>query len=118
MPEDVVAINFNLYEEEDNEWSVQLVGSDYYKENDEDWACSTVYSTEENLYTFKHKGDWEAVLEICIDAVKDYLAVGKYTNELKEYKAIGIGFVDGDLIGWNKLTCLILLLSIAIQVIL
>ena len=32
-----------------------------------------------------------------IGLVNEYLSSGKYAGKLKEYQAIGIGFVDGDL---------------------
>lgn len=32
-----------------------------------------------------------------IGLVKEYLADGKYAYKLKQYQAVGIGFVDGDL---------------------
>ena len=36
-------------------------------------------------------------LTFFISLVNEYLSSGKYAGKLKEYQAIGIGFVDGDL---------------------
>ena len=46
-----------------------------------------------NLY----ESDWELVETFFIGLVNEYLSSGKYAGKLKEYQAIGIGFVDGDL---------------------
>ena len=39
MPLPGVAINFNIYEEVDLHWSIQLISSTYFDEEDEDWNC-------------------------------------------------------------------------------
>ena len=36
---DVKAINFNLYEDADNKWSIELVGTFSFNKDDDDWAC-------------------------------------------------------------------------------
>ena len=43
------------------------------------------------------RSDWELVETFFISLVNEYLSSGKYAGKLKEYQAIGIGFVDGDL---------------------
>ena len=50
LPGNVEAINFNLYDDGDNKWSVELVGSSTFDENNSDWACNEVYTTRENPY--------------------------------------------------------------------
>ena len=39
MPIPGAAINFNLYEEADLYWSIQLICASYFDEEDEDWCC-------------------------------------------------------------------------------
>ena len=39
MPIPGAAINFNLYEEADLYWSIQLICASYFDEADEDWCC-------------------------------------------------------------------------------
>jgi len=34
----VVALNFNLYEDQDSFWAVEIVGTSSFDENDADWA--------------------------------------------------------------------------------
>ena len=43
------------------------------------------------------ESDWKSMETVFIDLVNEYLSSGKYASKLKEYLAVGIGFVDGDL---------------------
>lgn len=95
--EDVVAFNFNLYEDTDNKWSVELVGTDVFSKEDIDWACAEVFATRENPYVIQYDGSFPEVLDIFQKCVATYLEKGKYKNILKEKAGVGIGFVDGDL---------------------
>ena len=45
MPLPGVAINFNIYEEVDLHWSIQLISSTYFDEEDEDWNCYEEFTT-------------------------------------------------------------------------
>lgn len=96
FPCNTVAINFNLYEEMENDtWAVQIIGSDRFDE--EDWACYETFSTGEDLYIWREEGDWEKALETAMYNLKKYLKNGKYSSVLMQYNGIGIGFVDGDI---------------------
>ena len=97
LPNDIKAINFNLYEDEDNKWSVELVGTSVFDENNSDWACCEVYTTRNNPYVLIKESDWKAIENLFISYLNRYLDTGKYSNVLKKYSAVGIGFVDGDL---------------------
>lgn len=97
LPGNVEAINFNLYDDGDNKWSVELVGSSTFDENNSDWACNEVYTTRENPYVLTKKSDWKAIENLFTTFLLNYLERGKYAHILKEYRGIGIGFVDGDL---------------------
>ena len=94
---DIKAVNFNLYEDENDKWSIELVGTSSFDENDDDWACDEVFTTRDNPYVLEMKGDWENIQKIFTDKIIDYLKKGKYADKLKQYKAVAIGFVDGDL---------------------
>ena len=96
LPEDAAGINFNLYEDADNHWSIQLVATEYFYEEDEDWVCEELFTTGEDLFTWQEETLWEAVLETGKGLVMQYLAEGHYADKLKQYEAVGIGFVDGD----------------------
>ena len=53
MPLPGVAINFNIYEEVDLHWSIQLISSTYFDEEDEDWNCYEEFTTGEDLYEWQ-----------------------------------------------------------------
>ena len=99
MPENIIAYNINLYEG-DETYDLQLIGSDEFDKDDPDWACSEVYSSEEEICYIEmtdEVGDWENAQKQFAECIKEYLEDGKYADVLKAAKAIGIGFVDGDI---------------------
>ena len=51
ISDEVCAINFNIYEDADGRWSLEVVGTSSFDENDEDWACDEVtdFNTREIL---------------------------------------------------------------------
>lgn len=97
LPNEVKAINFNLYEDTENTWSIELVGTSEFDENDDDWTCCEVFSTRENPFVIEQESDWQTVEKIFEEWVSDYLANGKLSEKMKQYEAVGMGFVDGDL---------------------
>ena len=65
--------------------------------DDDDWACEPIYNSDE-VFTWKQDDEWDEVLEDMIQILLKYMNEGKYADQLKEnYKAIAVGFVDGDL---------------------
>ena len=56
-----------------------------------------MFSTRDNPFVIEQEGVWQTIEEIFKEWVKDYLGNGAYAGKLKEYEAVGIGFVDGDL---------------------
>ena len=97
LSDNIVAINFNLYEDENDKWSIELVGSSSFDENNDDWACDEVFTTRDNPYVVEMKSNWKNAQKIFIDKINDYLDKGKYAAKLKQSEAVAIGFVDGDL---------------------
>ncbi len=96
IPNSVIAINFNLYEaDDDNEFDAQIVGCASYDENDSDWACGAIFSSEEDLFHFE-SDDWEKALLDFENIVRQYLKTHQKTP-LNNYDHITFGFVDGDL---------------------
>lgn len=102
MPENIAAFNFNIYDEEDETYGIQLIASNEFSEEDEDWACSEVYSSEENIFYIDHSDEKDADnqrgLEFISGLVMQYIKSGKSANLLKSVKAVGAGFVDGDIL--------------------
>lgn len=99
IPERIVAFCFNLYEEGDGNWSMELVGSDWFDPEDGDWACNEItdFGSRENLYMWKMNCDWEESLAYMIQELKEYLANGARAELLKSKAGVGVGFVDGDI---------------------
>lgn len=99
IPENVAAFCFNLYDDGDNAWSMELVGTERFDIDDDDWPCDEVtdFGTREGLLAWEKQTEWEAVFaEIC-DVLKQYLENGEYANVLKSKEGVGVGFVDGDI---------------------
>lgn len=97
FPNEIKAFNFNLYEDTENKWSIELIGTSVFDENDDDWACCEVFSTRDKPFVIVRKSEWEEIEALYADWVNNYLNTGKYSYKLKQYQAVGIGFVDGEL---------------------
>lgn len=97
LPEDIVAFNFNLYENGDNNWSMELVGTEEFDTEDEDWVCEEVFDNRETPFCWEQEEGWEEALETAKQMVEKYLQCGEYQELFKSYEGIGIGFVDGDI---------------------
>lgn len=99
MPLGVVAVCFNLYEDENDSWSMELVGTKNFDVEDSDWACDEVtdFGTRDASLLWEKEADWAEILEDVIGALKRYLESGQHTAFLKAFAGVGVGFVDGDL---------------------
>lgn len=102
MPENIKTYNFNLYEEEDETYGIQLIASDRFDENDGgEWACSEIYSSEEDIFYIDHSDEKNAGrqrgMEFICGLIREYLGNGKYSDKLKNSTAVGAGFIDGDI---------------------
>lgn len=98
IPSDVVAFCFNLYEDAEKNWTLELIGASSFDKDNSDWACDEVFTTRDNPLTWNDKKEWQEVLSESENIIKVYLEKGKYRKELKERKGLAVGFVDGDLI--------------------
>lgn len=54
------------------------------------------FSTGENLCSIKAV-DWEDCLRIVMEYIQKYLSFGTYAKKLKDFLAVTVGFVDGNL---------------------
>lgn len=82
FPKDTVAICFNLYEEEDNKWAVELIGTDEFDEEDDDWACDEIIVFRDNLFYFEMDADWEEVWESVNEIILKYLENGTKAKKI------------------------------------
>ena len=97
IPDDVVAFCFNLYEEANNSWTLELIGASSFDTTDNDWSCDEVFTTRDKPFTWKENKEWQDVQITIIKMIKDYIEKGKYGKTLKERQGLAVGFVDGDL---------------------
>ena len=99
IPNTVVAFCFNLYEESDGSWAMELVGTERFDLEDEDWACNelTDFGSRECLYNWEMECEWDEALEYMVKELSQYLENGKYAELLKSRVGIGVGFVDGNI---------------------
>ena len=102
IPENTAAFCFNLYDEEDESYGIQLIASDEFDPEDGgEWACSEIWSSEEDIFYIDHSdeadADYERGLEFIGDLIEEYLENGKHKDILLEAKAVAQGFVDGEL---------------------
>jgi hypothetical protein len=100
MPESAVAACFNIYEDGDNCWSLELVGCSSFDPNDDDWACDEVtdLGTRDNPFTWEFAGDWEDVLVDMGAKLTKYLETEGGSEKLMKLDGVAVGFVDGDLV--------------------
>lgn len=100
VPSNAIAINFNIYESEQDTYDIQLIATDVFDEDDEDWACEEIFSTKEDLFTIhineqiKH---WEDALAYIKNMIEECLKCNGNIDYLKNMQGIGVGFVDGDI---------------------
>lgn len=99
IPDAVIALNFNLYEDGGNNWSIELVGTESFDLEDEDWCCDEIFDfgTRETPLSWNEEKAWNEILDEMTQVIKKYLEQGAYSHVLKNYQGVGIGFVDGDI---------------------
>lgn len=97
MSDEIVAFCFNLYEDADDYWSVELIGSASFDKDDDDWPCDEVFSTRETPLTWRFIMTYEECLHTIESHLSEYLQNGKYSKILLSKQGVGYGFVDGDL---------------------
>ncbi len=99
IPAEVVAFGFNLYEDIDHDWSMELIGTSKFDVDDEDWLCNEVtdLDTRENPLRWHRETGCEEILNDIVSALKEYLKNGKYADILKAKSGVGVGFVDGNI---------------------
>ena len=101
IPDDVVALSFNIYEEwsDKMDWSVVVVGTSSFDKDDQDWACdeTTDFGTRDNLFWWVEDTTYRYVEREVKKALLRYLKVGRHADKIKALQGVGTGFVDGDL---------------------
>ena len=78
IPDDVVAFCFNLYEDANKSWTLELIGASSFDTTDNDWACDEVFTTRDKPLTWHDDKEWQDVQIMTIKMIKDYIEKGKY----------------------------------------
>lgn len=97
LPQNIVALNFNLYE---GPYALDLIGSATYDESDEDWACNEDFIPKLRRCPSLGIPDdksWEEVLKIVESILRDLIREMP-DIELFKVQHIAVGFDDGNLI--------------------
>ena len=94
LPNDIVALNFNISEP----YELELIGSSWYDDEDPDWACDDDFVPDDcflPLDEIPEEVHWEQVLSMITEILKEIVA----ENSIKLFNVqhIAVGFVDGDL---------------------
>ena len=99
IPSEVKAFCFNLYEDGNEDWSMELVGTGTFDLDDEDWACDEItdFGTREEPLSWNEEADWNEVLSDVASVLKQYLENGLYADVLKSCAGVAVGFTDGNL---------------------
>ena len=99
IPEGVVSVCFNLYEDGDDSWSLEVVGCSSFDSEDPDWACDEVtdFETREEPFTWTEETNWEKVLSDVTKLLYQYTQEGKASGYLNSLDGVAVGFTDGDL---------------------
>jgi len=99
IPDNVIAVSFNLYDDPGTKWSVEVVGTSAFDAEDSDWACEEVadFNTRSNPLAWNENAEADDILAEAAGLVRTYLESGKHADKLKALQGVGVGFVDGDL---------------------
>ncbi len=99
IPEGVVSVCFNLYEDGDDSWSLEVVGCSSFDSEDPDWACDEVtdFETRDEPFTWTEEAIWEKVLSDITKILYQYIQEGKSSGYLNSLDGVAVGFADGDL---------------------
>lgn len=100
IPENIVALNFGIFESE-NGYCVYLIGSESYDVDDDDWACDVDYEPVDKYLNIEGVDvDPDKFLNEVITILLDIISLEKVSAWLLHTKYITVGFV---MECWRKL---------------
>ena len=95
IPENIVALNFGIFESE-NGYCVYLIGSESYDVDDDDWACDVDYEPVDKYLNIEGVDvDPDKFLNEVITILLDIISLEKVSAWLLRTKYITVGFDDG-----------------------
>lgn len=98
IPEEIVALNFGIYETEEG-FCLYLCGSENYDAEDDDWACDMDYEADSDCLEIANASgmEWDTFLEKVAGILKSYFTQMPATSPFAG-KIIATGFDDGELV--------------------
>jgi shikimate kinase len=110
LPAEVAAVVFNLYEPAGDPavlFGIEMIGAERFDASSTDWACDEIWEPSERgvFIPVKYSGtEWEGCLAKMGVLLERVLSEkGVISETLKSTRAVGIGFVDGDLrLLWSR----------------
>ena len=74
IPDEVMAFCFNLYDDGNGRWSMELIGAGRFDLDDSDWPCEEVtdFMTRESPFVWNSSSKWDVVLNEMADVLKKY----------------------------------------------
>ena len=76
---------------------MEFVGTSSFDIENSDWACDEIFVIRDMLLIWKEETTWKAILTEVTSKIEAYLENGRYSEKLKAYAGISVGFVDGDI---------------------
>lgn len=73
IPKEVVAFGFNLYDDGNYNWSMELIGTSEFDVDDEDWLCNEVtdFNIRENPFRWTKESEWEEIFDDVLCVLKN-----------------------------------------------
>lgn len=99
MPQDVKGVCFNLYDDGNHKWSLEIIGTECFDKDNPDWACEEItdLGTRKKPFMWEEYNTWEEVLKKTAFVIDLYLKENESAKILKGKDGIGVGFVNGDI---------------------
>ena len=58
LPEEIIAVNFNLYDDGDSCWSMEFIGTGSFDADNPDWAWEQVFTFRDNTLRRVQNAGW------------------------------------------------------------
>jgi hypothetical protein len=99
LPKDAKGIIFNIYErdffdKEDYGWDLQLIATSSYTEEDYNWTLDEMSPLGHDLFCWKAQYSEAQALSEAVNAVKEYIFNGQFSEELKRYSAVVVSYIS------------------------
>ncbi|MGR9049742.1 hypothetical protein ACQ4XT_14035 [Halobacillus faecis] len=93
LPKDAKAIIFHIYEKavfdnKDYGWYLQVIATSSYTKEDYKWTSDEMDSLGHDMFCWEAKYSQADALSEAVNAVKEYINNGQYSEKLKRYSAV------------------------------